>query len=54
MAQVRGRVRRLEGAGAWTIIDRISHKYVGAPYPRTEERVIFVVDAERILEQNFG
>jgi PPOX class probable F420-dependent enzyme len=54
MAQVRGRVRRLEGAEAWTIIDRISHKYVGAPYPRTEERVIFVVDAERILEQNFG
>jgi PPOX class probable F420-dependent enzyme len=54
MAQVRGRARRLDGAAAWAIIDRMSHKYVGAPYPRTEERVIFVVEAEHVVEQNFG
>ena len=30
MAQIRGRVtERVEGDGAWTIIDRISNKYIG-------------------------
>jgi PPOX class probable F420-dependent enzyme len=54
MALVRGRVRLLHAAEAWAIIDRMSQKYVGAPYPRTEERVIFVVDAEHVFEQTFG
>ena len=54
MAQVRGQVRRLDGAEAWAVIDRISDKYVGAPYPRAEERVIFIVDAAHVVEQTFG
>ena len=34
MAQVRGRVtERLDDEAAWTIIDRISQKYTGRPYP---------------------
>lgn len=54
MAQVRGRVRRLDGAEAWAVIDRISDKYVGAPYPRTEERVVFIVEAAHVVEETFG
>jgi PPOX class probable F420-dependent enzyme len=46
---VRGRVVEwLEGDDtAWEIIDRISTKYTGAPYPRREERIVAVVEPER-------
>jgi len=45
---VRGRVVEwLEGDAAWEIIDRISAKYTGAPYPRQEERVVAVVEPVR-------
>ena len=45
---VRGRVVEwLEGDAAWKIIDRISTKYTGAPYPREEERIVAVVEPER-------
>ncbi|NRQ34697.1 TIGR03618 family F420-dependent PPOX class oxidoreductase [Nonomuraea sp. NN258] len=45
---VRGRVVEwLDGDAAWEIIDRISAKYIGAPYPREEERVVAVVEPER-------
>jgi PPOX class probable F420-dependent enzyme len=45
---VRGRVVEwLEGDPAWEIIDRISTKYTGAPYPRQEKRVVAVVEPER-------
>ena len=55
MAQVRGRVSEiLEGDPAWEIIDRISHKYIGAPYPMRTDRVLFLVDAERAWAQAFG
>ena len=54
MAQVRGRVGEiLEGDPAWEIIDRISHKYIGAPYPLRTDRVLFLVDAERAWAQAF-
>ncbi|HEY8286164.1 MAG TPA: PPOX class F420-dependent oxidoreductase [Chloroflexota bacterium] len=55
MAQVRGRVSaRLEGDAAWTIIDRISRKYTGQPYPLRSDRVVFLVDPERTRAQTFG
>jgi PPOX class probable F420-dependent enzyme len=55
MAHVRGRVvARLEGEAAWTVVDRLSQEYLGAPYPRGEERVVFLVDAERAWAQAFG
>jgi PPOX class probable F420-dependent enzyme len=55
MAQVRGRVaERLEGNDAWTIIDRISHKYIGQPYPRQSDRVVFLIEPEHARAQTFG
>lgn len=47
MAHARGRVvRKVEGDEAWTIIDRISHKYTGGPYPLRTDRVVFLIDIE--------
>ena len=45
---IRGRVVEwLEGDPAWEIIDRISVKYTGAPYPRGQERIVALVEPER-------
>ena len=45
---IRGRVVEwLDGDGAWDIIDRIAIKYTGSPYPREQERVVAVIEAER-------
>jgi PPOX class probable F420-dependent enzyme len=55
MAQVRGRVvERLDGDPAWAAVDRLSDKYMGAPYPRQEERVIFLVEPEHAWGFEFG
>jgi PPOX class probable F420-dependent enzyme len=54
MATVRGRAEVLEGDEAWEIIDRIAHKYTGAPYPLREDRVIFLVEPEHAMAQAFG
>jgi PPOX class probable F420-dependent enzyme len=55
MAQVRGRVTaRVEGAAAWTIIDRMSNKYLGQPYPLRQDRVVFLVEPEHALALAFG
>ena len=55
MASVRGRVvERLEDDTAWEIIDRISHKYTGQPYPLRTDRVVFLVEPERAWAQVFG
>lgn len=55
MAQIRGRViERLEGEEAWVVIDRISHKYTGHPYPLRTDRVVFLVDPEHALAQAYG
>jgi PPOX class probable F420-dependent enzyme len=55
MAQVRGRVgQRLVGDAAWEVIDRISHKYIGQPYPREEDRVVFLVEAEHAWAQRYA
>jgi PPOX class probable F420-dependent enzyme len=49
MAMIRGRVvERIEGEAAWEAIDRISTVYTGAPYPRGEERVVFLVEPEHV------
>lgn len=45
---IRGRVVEwLEGDAAWQIIDQLSTKYTGAPYPRGQERVVTVIEPER-------
>jgi PPOX class probable F420-dependent enzyme len=55
MAQVRGRVsERIEGDPAWTLIDRISEKYTGEPYPIRTDRVVFLIEPERAWAQNYA
>jgi PPOX class probable F420-dependent enzyme len=55
MAGVRGRVaERLEGDAAWEVIDRISHKYTGGPYPLRTDRVVFLVEPDHAWAQAFG
>jgi len=45
---IRGRVIEWRaGDAAWEIIDRISTKYTGAPYPRGEERMVAIIEPER-------
>lgn len=45
---IRGRVVEwMKGDAAWQIIDRISTKYTGGPYPRGEERVVALIEPER-------
>jgi Pyridoxamine 5'-phosphate oxidase len=41
------RTEWLEGDAAWKIIDQISAKYAGKPYPRGEERIVAVIEPER-------
>jgi PPOX class probable F420-dependent enzyme len=45
---IRGQVVEwIEGDAAWEIIDQLAAKYIGAPYPREQERVVAVVEPER-------
>jgi PPOX class probable F420-dependent enzyme len=54
MAQIRGRVtERMEGDPAWTIIDRMSHKYLGMPYPLRTDRVVFLIEPEHAWSLQF-
>ena len=55
MALIRGRVaERVEGDAAWAIIDRISHKYTGQPYPLRTDRVVFLIEPEHESVQAYG
>ena len=54
MAQVRGRVvQRIDGDAAWTIIDRLSNKYLGTPYPLRTGRVVLLIEPEHAWAQQF-
>lgn len=54
MASVRGRVvEHLEGEAAWQVIDRISTKYTGDPYPRGEQRSVFLVEPSTVSTQSY-
>src|SRR5713226_3850178 len=48
--QLRGRVVERRPDGDLAIMDRISHKYTGAPFPRRDPagRIVLVVEAERV------
>jgi len=55
MAQIRGQVvERIEGETAWRIIDQMSNKYLGMPYPDRSDRVVFLVEPEHAWAMNFG
>ena len=54
MAHVRGRVaERVDGDAAWEIIDRLSERYIGQPYPLRTDRVVFLLEADRAWAQEF-
>jgi len=48
--QIRGRVVERRPDGDLAVMDRISHKYTGAPFPRRDPagRIVLVVEADRV------
>ena len=55
MVHVRGHVvERLEGDPAWSIIDTMAQDYLGMPYPRGEERVVFLVEPDHLVTHDFA
>lgn len=49
-AQLRGRVVELRADADFTVIDRLSHKYTGKPFPfrdKPSERLVLVIAVER-------
>lgn len=55
MAQVRGRATaRLDGSEARAIIDRLSVKYTGQPYPLRTGRVVYLVEPEHARASTYG
>jgi PPOX class probable F420-dependent enzyme len=55
MASVRGHVaERVEGDAAWVIIDRLSDKYLGQPYPLRTDRVVFLIEPEQARAITYG
>jgi PPOX class probable F420-dependent enzyme len=55
MAHLRGRVvRRVDGDEAWKIIDRLSDKYIGMPYPLRSDRVVYLVEVDHAGAATFG
>ena len=55
MGLVRGRVaERIDGDRAWPIIDRLSQKYLGQPYPLRTDRVVFLIEPEHARAITYG
>ena len=54
MALISGRMsKRIDGDAAWTIIDRLSNKYIGSPYPLRSNRVVFLIDPDTATAKEF-
>ena len=54
-ALIRGQVVEfLEGDRAWEIIDRISRKYTGHPYPVRADRIILLIKPAHAQAVTFG
>jgi PPOX class probable F420-dependent enzyme len=52
---IRGEVvERVDGDRAWEIIDRISRKYTGQPYPLRTDRIILLIQPDRAQAVIFG
>jgi hypothetical protein len=45
---------RLEGDAAGEVIDRITEKYTGQPYPLRSDRVVFLIEADHSWTQSFA
>lgn len=54
MAHIRGRVvATIDGDEGWAIIDRLSQKYLGTPYPLRSDRVALAIEPDRAFAQTF-
>jgi PPOX class probable F420-dependent enzyme len=54
MAYLRGRVVKVvDGDAGWAIIDRLSDKYLGMPYPVREDRVAYLVEVSHAGAASF-
>ena len=52
---IRGQVVELiDGDRAWDIIDRISKKYTGQPYPLRTDRIVLLIQADHAQAVMFG
>ena len=52
---IRGQVVELvDGDRAWEIIDRISQKYTGQPYPLRTDRIVLLIKPDHAQAVNFG
>jgi hypothetical protein len=47
-------VERIDGDRAWEIIDRISQKYTGQPYPLRTDRIVLVIQPDDAQAVIFG
>jgi PPOX class probable F420-dependent enzyme len=55
MAAVRGRAtERVEGERGWAIIDRLSQKYLGQPYPLRTDRVVYLIEPDHAHAATYG
>jgi len=55
MAAVRGRVtERVDGERGWAIIDCLSQKYLGQPYPLRTDRVVYLIEPEHAHAATYG
>jgi PPOX class probable F420-dependent enzyme len=52
---IRGQVVELvDGDRAWEIIDRISQKYIGQPYPLRTDRIVLLIKPDHAQVINYG
>lgn len=52
---IRGRlVEKVDGDRAWEIIDRISRKYTGQPYPLRTDRIVLLIQPDHAQVVIFG
>ncbi|MDZ8274745.1 TIGR03618 family F420-dependent PPOX class oxidoreductase [Microbacterium aquimaris] len=55
MAHVRGRVTsRVEGEGAWQIVDRLAVEYTGEPYPRGIDPAAYRVRVTKAWSKDYS
>lgn len=54
-ALIRGHVTEvLDGDPAWAIIDRMSDKYIGQPYPRQADRIVLLIEPDHARAITIG
>jgi PPOX class probable F420-dependent enzyme len=55
MAQIRGRITdRLDGDEAFAVIDRMSNKYIGQPYPLRSDRVVYLIEPDTAWAKRYA